>query len=87
MPAHWSLRSHSLLKSVFNKIGDSYQMYVNSYKTHAMATCHGGTGQPLEENPVPHEQDNDIPTKHHDEDIDNFENVEHESHTTLKALT
>ena len=32
------------------------------------------------------EQDTDIPSDHL-EDIDNFENVEHENHTTLNALT
>ena len=48
-----------------------------------MATCHGGTGQPPERTPIPHEQDPDTPN----EDIDNFENVEHETHTTLKILT
>ena len=26
-------------------------------------------------------------TEHHDEDMDNFENEEHENHTTLKTLT
>ena len=52
-----------------------------------MATCHGSTGQPLEETPTPHEQDTDIPTEYHHKDIDNFQNVEHENHTTLKTLT
>ena len=52
-----------------------------------MATHHVGTGQPLEENLAPHEQDNDIPNEHHDEDIDNFANVENVNHTTLKILT
>ena len=52
-----------------------------------MATCHRGTGQPLEENHAPKEWDNDIPTENHDENMDNFENVEHENHTTLKTLT
>ena len=51
-----------------------------------MATYHRGTGQPLEENPIPQDQDNDTPTKNHGEDMDNFENVEHENHTTQKTL-
>ena len=34
--------------TVFGKIGDTYQTYCNTYKTHAMATCHGGLGQPLD---------------------------------------
>ena len=52
-----------------------------------MATHHGGTGQLPEMIPIPHEQDPDSPSKYHHEDIDNFENVEHETHTTLKTLT
>ena len=36
---------------------------------------------------TPHEQDNDIPKEYHHEDMDNFENVKHENHTTLKTLT
>ena len=74
MAACYSLRLHSQLKSILNKIGDSYQTYCNSYKTHTMDTCHGG------------KQDTEIPSDYL-EDIDNVENVEHENHTTLKALT
>ena len=52
-----------------------------------MATHHGGTGQPLERDPTPHGQDTDILSDYHHDDVDNFKNVEHENHTTLKALT
>ena len=48
MSACHSLRSHSPLKTVFGKIGDTYQTYCHTYKTHTMATCHGGSGQPLD---------------------------------------
>ena len=51
-----------------------------------MATSHGGTGQPLDRDPNLHEQSTNI-LSNHLEDMDNFENVEHENHTTLKALT
>ena len=51
-----------------------------------MATHHGGAGQPSDRDPNLPEQDTDIPSDHL-EDMDNFENVEHESNTTLKALT
>ena len=47
----------SPLKKVLDKIEDSYQTYVNSYKTHAMATCHGGTGKPSEKDSDPQEND------------------------------
>ena len=55
--------------------------------THAMATHHGGAGQSLDRDPTPHEQGTDILSDYHHEDMDNFENMEHENHTTLKALT
>lgn len=48
MSACHSIRSYSPLKSVFGKIGDMYQSYCNTYKMHAMATCHGGIGCPLD---------------------------------------
>ena len=87
MSAYHSLKSHSPLKSVCNKIGGPYQTYINSHNTHAMATCHRGTGEPLEEALAPHEHDCNIPSEYHSEDMDNFDNVEHEHHTTLKTLT
>ena len=52
-----------------------------------MATCYGGTGQPLERNPNPQEQDIDTPNDYQHEDIDDFENVENENHTWLNDLT
>ena len=52
-----------------------------------MATCHGVAGQPRDRHPTPHEQGTDILSNYHHEDMDNFDNVEHENHTTLKALT
>ena len=48
MSAHHSFQMCSPLKKVLNKIEDFYQSYINSYKTHAMATHHGGTGTPSE---------------------------------------
>ena len=33
---------------VFGKIGDTYQAFCNTYKTHAMATGHEGSGHPLD---------------------------------------
>ena len=38
MSADHSLRSHSPHKTVFGKIGDTYQAYCHTYKTHSMAT-------------------------------------------------
>ena len=78
MPAHDSLRSHSPFNSVLNKIGNSYETHCITYKTHAMATCHGGAGQPSDRDLNLPEQDTDIPSNHL-EAIGNFENVEHKS--------
>ena len=47
MSAHCHTRLHSPLKTVLGKIGDWYQAYCTTYKTHAMATHHGGAGHPL----------------------------------------
>ena len=85
MSACHNTRSCSPLKTVLNNLGGSYQTYVNTYKTHAMATCHRGAGQPLDRDPNLHEQGTDI-LSDHPEDMDNFENVEHDNHTTLKTL-
>ena len=54
-----------------------------------MATCHGGTGQPLDRDATPNGKDTDANTPHnyHHEDMDNFENVEQENHTSLATLT
>ena len=48
MSAHHHTRFHSLLKTVLGKIGDQYQTYCTSYKTHAMSAHHRGTGYPLD---------------------------------------
>ena len=45
----------SPLKKVLNKIEDSYQTYINSYKTHAIATHHGGRDTPSEKDSDPQE--------------------------------
>ena len=46
MSAHHSTRMQSPFKTVLGKIGDKYQDYCTTYKTHAMATHHWGTGHP-----------------------------------------
>ena len=79
MSACHNLRMHSPLKKVLNKLGDSYQTYVNMHKTHTMTTHHGGTSQPLEMDPYPQAQNIDTPNDYQ-EDIDDFENIEHENY-------
>ena len=79
MSACHNPRSHSPLKIVLNNLGNSYQTYINTYKTHAMATHHGGAGQPSDRDPYLPEQGTDIPSDHL-EDMDNFENEEKKEH-------
>ena len=82
-----SLRSHSSFKKVLTKLENSYQTHVNTYKSHTLATCHRGTGQPLEKDPNPQDQDIDIPNDYQHEDIGDFENIKNEDHTQLRDLT
>ena len=74
---------------VLNKLGDAYQAYSNTYKTHTMATHHGGSGQLLDRdaNMTRKDIDVDIPQDFHHEDKDDFENIEHENPTSLAAIT
>ena len=55
---------------------------------HTMVTHYGGSGQPLDmdANMTRKDIDVDIPQDFHHEDIDNFENVEHENPTSLQLL-
>ena len=55
MSACCSVRSHSPLKTVCRKIGDTDQAYCHTYKILVIATCHGGSGQPLDRDINAHE--------------------------------
>ena len=74
---------------MLNRLGDTYQAYCNTYKTHAMATHHGGSGQLLDKNATLNGKHTDvnIPHDYHHEDTNDFENGEQENHTILAALT
>ena len=74
MSACHNLRSHSHFKTVFNRLADTYQAYCNAYKTHAMTTHHGGTGQPLarEDDPANNEDVVELLPDFHCKDADNF---------------
>ena len=85
MSAHLNPRSCSTLKSVLNRLGDSYQAYFNFSQMHAMATHHGGSGQPLKKDISPNGET--MPEGYHNEDMDNFDNAEHEIPTWLAAIT
>ena len=86
MSAHHNFEMHSALKKVLNKLEDSYHTYVNSYKTHAMATYHAGTGNPSEKDSDP--QENNVTIHNvYQEDVNDFENIEPDHHERLRDLT
>ena len=79
---------------VLGRIGDTYQAYCNTYKTYTMATCHGGSGQPLdrvtnmtrEEQPVV-DTNIEAPQDFNPEDTAHFEDVEDNNPTRLTVNT
>ena len=94
MSAYHSLRSCSPLKTVFEKLGDIYQAYCKTYKTHAMATHHGGSGQPLDRDidktrEVHETTDTDLENTQdfHPVDTDCFDNLQYNNPPKLTALT
>ena len=86
MSAHHNFQMHSPFKKVLNKIEDSYHTYINSYKTHAMATHYRGIGKPSEKDSDPQENDVTIHNEYQ-EDINDFENIEPDHHERLRDLT
>ena len=62
MSVHRNSRTHSPFKKDFNRIGDSYNSYINTYKTHNMSTQQGDLGQSPEE--ITPNQRDEIETLH-----------------------
>ena len=79
-----NLRSCSLFKTLLNKLGDSYHVYCNIYKTHAMATHHKGTGWPLNRDANLTETEASVNIQ---DNNDNFEPLEQQNVTNLASLT
>ena len=86
MSAHQKLQTHSPIKAILNKIGDSYKTYINHYKTHAMATHYGGIGKPLENNSDPQDTNAYIQDDYQAETND-LANVEPDHQAGLRDLT
>ena len=83
---HRRLWTHPPIKKILNKIGDSYQTYINYNKTHTMATHYRGIGNVNSSDP----QDINGNIQDQDEyqaDINNLENVEPDHQAGLRALT
>ena len=94
MSACCSLRSHTPLKTVFGKIGGTYQAYCNTYKTHTMSAHHGGSGNPLDrdidvttETQTTKDTDVEYVQNFHPVETDHFEDLEHNNPAKLTALT
>ena len=92
--AHHSPISCSPLKTLFGKIGDTYQAYCNTYKPHATATHHGGSGQPLDrdidvtrEAHEARDTDNEDTQDFHPVETDHLDDLEHNNPTRLTAIT
>ena len=51
---------------MFGKIGDKYQAYCTTYKTHAMATHYRGAGCPLDRDINLHIEDSETTGLHND---------------------
>ena len=72
MSAHQRLQTHYPIKKLLTKIRDSYQTYINYYKTHTMATHYGGIGDTSMSNSKNHDMDaNDSQA-----DINDLEDIE-----------
>ena len=75
MSAHQRLQTFSPIKKILNKIGGSYQTYINYNKTHTMATHYRGIGNANDSEP----QDINADIQDQDEyqaDINDLENIE-----------
>ena len=53
------LQTHSLIKKLFHKLGNSYQTYINFHETHAMATHYSGIGDTSMNDPESQDIDSD----------------------------
>ena len=75
MLAHQRLWTHSPIKKLFHKLGNSHQTYINFHKTHAMATHYGGIGDTSMNNPESHDMDSDS-QDNYQEDVNDPEHIE-----------
>ena len=94
MSACHSLRLCSPLKTIFVEIGDTYQAYCNTYKTHAMATHHGQLRKPLDRDTAMIRDDQtavdidiEVMQDFHPVETDHFEDLEHNNPARLTAIT
>ena len=82
MSARQRLQTHSSIKKILNKIGDSCQTHINSYKTHTMATHYGGIGDTSMNTSEHHNMD----ANDYQADINDLENIEPNHQAELRDL-
>ena len=80
------LQTHSPIKKLFHKLGNSYQTYINLHKTHAVDTHYGGIGDTSVNNPESHDMDSDS-QDNYQEDVNDLEHIELNPPVELKHLT
>ena len=80
------LWTHSPIKKLFHKLGNSYQTYINFHKTHAKATRYGGIGDTSMNNPEPQDMDSDS-QDNYQEDINDQEHIDFNPPVILQHLT
>ena len=72
MSACHRLWTYTPIKKLLTKIGDSYQTYINYYKTHAMATCYSS----IDDTSMSNSEHHDIDANDSQADINDLENIE-----------
>ena len=80
------LLTHSPIKKLFHKLGNSYQTCINFHKTHAMATCYSGIGDTSMNNPEPQYIDSDS-QDNYQEDVNDQEHIKFDPPVTFQHLT
>ena len=78
--------THSPIKKLFHKLGNSYQTYINFHKTQAMATCYSGIGDTSMNDPESADIDSDSQDNYQG-DINDQEHIEFDLPVALQHLT
>ena len=80
------LWTHSPIKKLFHKLGNSYQTYINFNKSHALVTQSSGIEDTSMNNPETLDMDSDS-QDNYQEDVNDKENIDFDPPVTLQHLT
>ena len=86
MLAQQRLWTHSSIKKLFHKLGNSYQTYISFHKTHTMGTHYGGIGDTSMNNPESQDIDSDS-QDNYQEDVNDQQYIEFDHPVALQHLT